>query len=108
MGHAGYYRHFIEKISKLASPLFTLLMKDTEFNWIDAGQVTFVELKRRLSTTLILCGTNQVLPFHIFYDASCTTIGAVLGQHEDHNPYAKYYISKNMDPIELNYTVTEK
>jgi hypothetical protein len=31
-----------------------------------------------------------------------------LGQEEDHLPYAIYFISKNMTPVELNYTVTEK
>ena len=29
LGHAGYYRRFIENLSKIASPLFSLLMKDT-------------------------------------------------------------------------------
>ena len=28
LGHAGYYRRFIENFSKLASPLFSLLIKD--------------------------------------------------------------------------------
>ena len=28
LGHVGYYRRFIENFSKLASPLFSLLMKD--------------------------------------------------------------------------------
>ena len=36
LGHVGYYRRFIEFFSKLASPLFTLLMKDAQFVWIDA------------------------------------------------------------------------
>jgi hypothetical protein len=31
-----------------------------------------------------------------------------LGQEENHLPYAIYFISKNMTPAELNYTVTEK
>jgi hypothetical protein len=31
-----------------------------------------------------------------------------LGQEENHLPYAIYFISKNMSPAELNYTVTEK
>ena len=41
-------------------------------------------------------------------DASDTMIGAVLGQEEDSKPYAIYYISKNLTPTELNYTVIEK
>jgi hypothetical protein len=31
-----------------------------------------------------------------------------LGQEKNHLPYAIYFISKNMTPVELNYTVTEK
>ena len=54
LGHAGYYRRFIEKFSKLASPLFTLLMKDVQFIWNDACQTTFTEIKKRLYTTPIL------------------------------------------------------
>ena len=53
LGHAGYYSQFIKKNSKLASPLFTLLMKDTQFVWTDACQEAFAELKKRLSTTPI-------------------------------------------------------
>ena len=36
LGHAGYYRRFIENFSKLASPLFSLLMKDVQFTWNEA------------------------------------------------------------------------
>ena len=35
-------------------------------------------------------------------------VGVVLGQLEDKNPYAIYYINKNLTPKKLNYTVTEK
>jgi hypothetical protein len=36
LGHAGYYRIFIKKISKIASPLFVLLMKNVEFKWTNS------------------------------------------------------------------------
>ena len=36
------------------------------------------------------------------------TIGGVLGQKEGQEPYAIYFISKNLTPAELSYTVTEK
>ena len=41
-------------------------------------------------------------------DASDIVVGVVLGQLKDNKPYAIYYISKNLTPFELNYTVTEK
>jgi hypothetical protein len=61
-----------------------------------------------MSTTPILRGPNWSLPFHICTDASNTSLGAVLGQRENQMPYAIYFISKNMSPAEVNYTVTKK
>jgi hypothetical protein len=108
LGHASYYRRFIKKNSKLASPLFFLLTKDVDFRWTSNCEFSFTDLKQKLSTTLILRGPNWALPFHNSSDASDTAIGAVLGKQEDKEPYSIYYISKNMAPTELNYTVTER
>ena len=83
-------------------------MKDVQFVWNEACQTAFVKLKENLSTTPILRGPNWTLPFHISSDASDIAIGAVLGQQDGQVPYAIYYISKNLAPAELNYTVTKK
>ena len=80
LGHVGYYRRFIKDFSKIASPLFVLIMKNVEFKWIDACQKAFDELKHQLSTAPIQRGPDWALPFHISFDASDTAIGAVLGQ----------------------------
>jgi hypothetical protein len=108
LGHAGYYRRFIKSFSKIASPLFVLLMKNAEFKWSNQCEEEFKTLKPKVSTAPILRGPDWKLPFHISSDASDTAIGGVLGQEEDQLPYAIYFISKNMSPAELNYTVTEK
>ena len=55
----------------------------------------------------ILRGPDWSLPFHISTDASDTAIGGVLGQ-KGQEPYAIYFISKNLTPAELDYTVTNK
>ena len=31
-----------------------------------------------------------------------------MGQREDNFPYAIYFVSKNVSPVELNYTVSKK
>eukprot|EP00253_Pinus_taeda_P013099 PITA_13099 len=108
LGHVGYYRRFIKYFSKIASPLFVLLTKNVEFKWTDDCQKEFDELKRQLSTSPILRGPDWAFPFHISSDALDTAIGVVLGREENNLPYAIYFISKNMTPAELNYTVTEK
>ena len=52
----------------------------------------------------ILRGPDWSLPFHISTDAFDTAIGGVLGQKEGQTPYAIYFISKNLNPAEQNYT----
>jgi hypothetical protein len=71
-------------------------------------QISFEILKQKLSTTPVLRGPNWSLPFHICTDASDIALGAVLGQRENQIPYAIYFVSKNLSPAEVNYTVTEK
>ena len=83
-------------------------MKDAQFVWSVACQTAFDKIKEILSTAPILRGPNWTLPFHISSDASDTAIGAVLGQQDGQVPYAIYFVSKNLAPVELNYTVTEK
>eukprot|EP00253_Pinus_taeda_P025855 PITA_25855 len=68
----------------------------------------FNNLKKLVSTAPVLWGPKWDFPFQILSDASDTAIGVVLGQEEDRKPYAIYYISKNISPSELNYTITEK
>ena len=84
------------------------MSKNKHFEWLDACQLAWETLKYKVSTAPILRGPNWSLPFLISIDAVDTTIGGVLGQQEDHKPYAIYLISKNMTAAELNYTVTEK
>ena len=108
LGHAGYYRRFIQNFTNLASPLFKLLTKDAKFCWDEQCQISFEILKTKLSSAPALRGPNWSLPFHICTDASDTTLGDVLGQREGNIPFSIYFISKNLSPTEANYTVTEK
>lgn len=108
LGYVGYYKRFIENFSKIAQPLFKLLAKDVEFQWTNHCENAFQILKEKLLIAPILRGPNWSLPFHISTDAFDIAIGASLGQKENLFNYAIYFISKNLTPLELNYTVTEK
>ena len=88
--------------------MFKLLMKDAKFQWTESCQSDFEVLKAKLSVAPILMGPDWSLPFHISTHASDTTIGVVLVQKEGQEPYAIYFIRKNMTPAELNYIVTKK
>ncbi|XP_070046733.1 uncharacterized protein [Nicotiana tomentosiformis] len=53
-GLAGYYRKFVEGFSTLASLLNKLIQKAVKFQWSDACERSFQELKSRLTTTPVL------------------------------------------------------
>jgi hypothetical protein len=63
LGHARYYRRFIENFTKIVAPMFGLLTKDVDFLWTDQCQTTFEVLKAKLSLAPILRGPNWALPF---------------------------------------------
>ena len=106
--HASYYRRFIENFTKISATMLKLLTKDSEFQWTEFCQNSFEILKAKLSVAPILRGPDWSLPFHISTDAFDMAIGEVIGQKVGQASYAIYFISKNMTPTELSYTVTEK
>ncbi|RVW63900.1 Retrovirus-related Pol polyprotein from transposon 17.6 [Vitis vinifera] len=87
LGHAGFYRRFIQDFSKLSRPLCELLAKDAKFVWDERCQKSFDQLKQFLTTAPIVRAPNWQLPFEVMCDASDFAIGAVLGQREDGKPY---------------------
>jgi hypothetical protein len=70
LGLAGYYRRFIEGISKISKPIMELLEKDKQFNWTSAYKSSFQELKKHLMTAPVLVMPNMEKPFSIYCDAS--------------------------------------
>lgn len=56
----------------------------------------------------MLKGPNWEIPFHIHTDASDYAMGAVLSQKEASVEHTIYFVSKNLQGAEFNYTVTEK
>ncbi|RVX11246.1 Retrovirus-related Pol polyprotein from transposon 17.6 [Vitis vinifera] len=108
LGHAGFYRRFIQDFSKISRPLCELLAKDAKFVWDERCQKSFDQLKQFLTTAPIVRAPNWQLPFEVMCDASDFAIGAVLGQREDGKPYVIYYASKTLNEAQRNYTTTEK
>ncbi|RVW94379.1 Retrovirus-related Pol polyprotein from transposon opus [Vitis vinifera] len=95
LGHVGFYRRFIKDFSKLARPLYELLVKDAKFVMDDRLSTDFEELKLLLTIAPIVRAPNWQLPFEVMCDASDFAIGVVLGQREDGKPYVIYYIKDN-------------
>jgi hypothetical protein len=66
--------------SKISKPMTELLEKDKKFEWTPACEASFQELKKRLTTALILVMPDMEKPFAIYCDASGQGLGCVLMQ----------------------------
>ena len=58
LGHAGFYRRFIQNFSAISRPLCNLLLKDVEFNWTPECEAAFQTLVTKLTTAPIMQSPN--------------------------------------------------
>ncbi|GKD13766.1 reverse transcriptase domain-containing protein [Tanacetum coccineum] len=72
LGHAGFYRRFIQDFSKIARPMTHLLENETPFIFSKDCIDAFQTLKKKLTEAPIL----------VMCDASDFAIGSVLGQRK--------------------------
>ena len=80
LGLAEYYRRFIEDFSKIATPVTRLTRKEVKFDWDDRCEEAFQELKRRLTSALILIVPDMGQGYTVYCDASRAGLGCVLMQ----------------------------
>jgi hypothetical protein len=72
-----------------------LLEKDKKFEWTSACEASFQELKKRLTTVLILVMPDIEKSFSIYYDASGQGLGYVLMQDGHMVAYASRQLRKH-------------
>nr|GEZ60875.1 reverse transcriptase domain-containing protein [Tanacetum cinerariifolium] len=83
LGHAGFYRRFIQDFSKIPKPMTHLLKKETPFVFSKDCIDAFETLKKKLTKAPILVIPDSNLPFELMCDASDFAIGAVLRQQKE-------------------------
>nr|GEU99778.1 reverse transcriptase domain-containing protein [Tanacetum cinerariifolium] len=91
LGHAGFYRRFIQDFSKIARPMTHLLEKETPFVFSKDCIDAFETLKKKLTKAPILVVPDWNLPFELMCDASDFTIGAVLEQRMSSQQKKKFF-----------------
>nr|GEV22696.1 DNA-directed DNA polymerase [Tanacetum cinerariifolium] len=108
LGHAGFYRRFIQDFSKITRPLTHLLEKDTSFVFSKECVDAFNTLKKKLIEAPILVVPDWNLPFELMCDARDFPIGAVLGQCKTKHFQPIHYTSKTLTEAQIHYTTIEK
>jgi hypothetical protein len=95
LGLARYYRRFIEGFSKISRPMTELLDKSKTFEWTPRREAIFQELKKILTTTLVLTMPDLEKSFSIYCDASDQGLGCVLMQDNHVVAYASRQLRKH-------------
>ncbi|CAF1550225.1 unnamed protein product [Rotaria magnacalcarata] len=113
---AEYYRKFIPKFSIIAAPLHRYSpstlnqqkMNKSKFLLSDDARTAFHELKKILTTDLILGLPDDTLQFKIQSDASVDGIGAVLLQITPNGDRPLAYMSKKLTKTQTNWSTIEQ
>src|SRR5438105_12553489 len=99
LGLAGYYRRFIEGFSKISKPMTALLQKSAPFEWSEACEKSFQELKTSLTSAPVLVLPDIHKDFTDYCDASRQGLECVLMQEGKVVAYA----SRQLKTHEENY-----
>ncbi|WMV08004.1 hypothetical protein MTR67_001389 [Solanum verrucosum] len=78
LGLVGYYRWFVEGFSSISSPLIKSTQKTIKFQWSEACEKGFQELKKRLTTAPVLILPEGTQSFVVYCDASRVGLGCLL------------------------------
>lgn len=70
LGLESYYIRYFEGFASTASPLIKLTKKKVKFKLFDECEISFSELKSKLTTTLVLTLPYGAYGYVIYYDAS--------------------------------------
>jgi hypothetical protein len=97
LGLAGYYHRFIKDFSKIAMPMTELLEKNKAFEWTAECQASFEELRKHLTSALVLVLPDLTKKFDISCDASRRGLGCVLMQEGQVVCYASRWLRKHED-----------
>jgi hypothetical protein len=99
MGLVGYYRRFIEGLSKISHPITSLQRKGMKFQWTLDCERSFQHLKQLLTSSPILRITDRNEDFIVYRDACKEGLGGVLSE----NGFFICYKSRNLKDHERNY-----
>ena len=109
IGFCNFYRRFIRNFSRITKPLHRLAQKDFKFDWNEACQAAFDELKQAITSAPVLRHFDREREAILETDSSDYVNAGILSQYDDDgvlHPVAFY--SKNLAPAECNYEIYDK
>lgn len=106
LGMINFYGKFIKNMSARIVPLYELLQKEKRWFWSNECEKAFREIKKLLSSAVVLAHYDPKKPLIVTCDASARGVGAVLSQLSadggGERPVA--YASRTLNDAEKNYS----
>ncbi|GKB27491.1 reverse transcriptase domain-containing protein [Tanacetum coccineum] len=99
LGHAGFYRRFIQDFSKIARPMTHLLEKETPFFFSEECIDSFNTLKRKLTEAPILIAPDWNSAFELMCDQA-TSHGACILPVRNKDLFAKKDAKANTHAVD--------
>ena len=106
VGMASFFRRFIRGFASIVDPLIALMKKDAVFEWSEACETAFIELKKRLMAEPVLVKFTRGCPIQLHTDASGFGLGASLMQKIDDHWRMVYAVSRRLSSTEKKYHST--
>lgn len=107
LGKISYYRKFIGDFATVASPLFLLEEKGTNYVWSTDCQRSFDALRQALCEALVLAYPRVDLPFILDTDANTAGVAAVLSQVQDGKERPITYAAKALTKSQRKWPPTK-
>ena len=108
IGLASYYRDHIRSFASVARPLHFLTKKGVRFEWAEAQETAFNQLKELLTSAPVLAAPMDTGTFILDCDASNEALGIVLQQEQEGKERVIAYASRSLDNAERSYCTTRK
>ncbi|KAK4383062.1 hypothetical protein Sango_2812600 [Sesamum angolense] len=103
-GNLAYLRRFISNLVGRCQPFSRLMKKDVSFEWDEACDKVFKNIKSYLMKPPILVAPVLGRPLILYIAAHERSVGILLAQKNDEGQEnALYYLSRTMTPNELKY-----
>lgn len=107
-GTASWYRRFIPNFASRMHPLTRLLKKKQRFEWSEAAQEAFMDIRSCLIKAPVLSCPDFTKEFVISCDASGVGLGAVISQQGEQGENVIAYASRTLTKGEQKFSATER
>ena len=107
-GRIASLSRYLAASARKAAPFFSLLKKESNFDWMPECETAFQEFKTYLLSLPILCKPEIGYPLYLYLSVSDSTITDVLVKEDTRQQFLVYFVSKTLQGTKIRYQKLEK